>query len=115
MTAVFETLLLKLVTVLELTQQSETTALPQMKQNLLQSTNDFKDSLKQAKEVANNLPGGELSVQEQDEIIEMLEKLKERKRQQLEAFAGRASSMAGASNTFKSDKMEVDSTASTPS
>ena len=42
-------------------------------------TKEFKDSLKEANEYATTLPGGELSVEEQDEIIEMLERLKERK------------------------------------
>ena len=43
-------------------------------------TKDFKDSLREANEYAHTLPGGELSVEEQDEVIEMLEMLKERKR-----------------------------------
>ncbi len=43
-------------------------------------TKDFKDALKEANEYANSLPGGDHSVQEQDDVIEMLEKLKERKR-----------------------------------
>lgn len=36
--------------------------------------------MKEANEYANSLPGGDHSVEEQDEVIEMLEKLKERKR-----------------------------------
>lgn len=36
--------------------------------------------MKEANEFATTLPGGELSVEEQDEVIGMLENLKERKR-----------------------------------
>lgn len=43
-------------------------------------TNDLRDSLKEAKEAASSLPGGELSVEEQDEVIAMLERLKARKK-----------------------------------
>jgi hypothetical protein len=36
--------------------------------------------MKKAKDIALNLPGGELLTREQDEVIDMLEKLKDRKR-----------------------------------
>ncbi len=36
--------------------------------------------MKEANDHATTLPGGELSVQEQEEVVDMLEKLKERKR-----------------------------------
>lgn len=42
--------------------------------------NEFNRDLLNAKENALALPGGELLVEEQDEIIEMLEELKERKK-----------------------------------
>jgi hypothetical protein len=47
---------------------------------LSNQTNDFKNALSRAKELAASLPGGELRIGEQDEIIEMLETLKNRKR-----------------------------------
>lgn len=98
MTAIYESLLLKLVTVLELTQQSESTPTTQTRQALVQAvrvpsattaepkltinaaqTTDFRESLKQAKELASTLPGGELSVDEQEDVIEMLFRLRDRK------------------------------------
>jgi len=45
----------------------------------LLQTNDFKTAINQAKELAINLPGGELVIEEQDEVIEMLLKLRDRK------------------------------------
>ncbi|PCH33229.1 hypothetical protein WOLCODRAFT_147330 [Wolfiporia cocos MD-104 SS10] len=109
MSSVFESLLPKLLVILELTQQSENAATPQTKQAIVQATNDFRETLRQAKEVASTLPGGELSVEEQDEVIEMLEKLKERKRQQLLEFSANVHSISTAGVL-----MDVDSTASTP-
>lgn len=43
-------------------------------------TNNFKSALAQAKEFAINLPGGELCIKEQDDVIYMLETLRDRKR-----------------------------------
>ena len=43
-------------------------------------TIDFKNSLKQAKELAEALPGGDCLIEDQDQIISMLQMLKERKR-----------------------------------
>lgn len=40
-------------------------------------TNDFKNALQRAKDLANGLPGGELVVEEQEEIIAMLERIRE--------------------------------------
>jgi hypothetical protein len=51
---------------------------------LCPQTNDFKNALNQAKEIAMALPGGELSIEEQDEIISMLENLRDQKRLHLE-------------------------------
>ncbi|CAA7267734.1 unnamed protein product [Cyclocybe aegerita] len=109
--SLYEELLPKLVAILELTQQPEGTANPQAKQKLLQATNAFKNAIAQAKDFAVNLPGGELTIAEQDAVIKMLETLKERKRAQLAEFASRnvmSSSMAD------DIKMEIDSMASTP-
>lgn len=43
-------------------------------------TTDFKDALNRAKEIANSLPGGELLIEEQEEVIAMLERLRDKKR-----------------------------------
>ncbi|TFY80964.1 hypothetical protein EWM64_g3051 [Hericium alpestre] len=108
----FESLLPKLLTILELTQTTEgTVSTPQSKQELLQATNEFKESLIRAKELANALSGGELVIAEQDEIIAMLERLKEKKGEQLASFSKQELSTTPASQSFK---MEIDSTASTP-
>lgn len=39
-------------------------------------TNDLKDTVTQAKSLINALPGGELGLDEQDEVIDMLQRLK---------------------------------------
>ncbi|KAH9920291.1 uncharacterized protein B0H18DRAFT_1122021 [Fomitopsis serialis] len=112
MSDVYESLLPKLVAILEATQQAAVGAPTQQgKQALVHATNDFKDTLKQAKELASTLPGGELSVEEQDEVIAMLERLKERKQQQLAKFSADVDAI---STTTTQLRMEVDSTASTP-
>ncbi|KAG5643821.1 hypothetical protein DXG03_009598 [Asterophora parasitica] len=111
-TSLYESLLLKIVTILELTQKSEGTVTPQAKQALLQATNDFKNSINQAKELAAGLPGGEMLVQDQDEVIEMLEKLRDAKRAQLAQFA--AKSLASGNQSALDNRMEIDSMASTP-
>ena len=95
----------------------------------LDQTKEFKDTLKEAHDYATTLPGGELSVEEQEEVIQMLEQLKERKkcvfhfltrspthaggtyRRQLAEFAEK---VGGISSSQANLKMEVDSTASTP-
>jgi hypothetical protein len=98
--SLYASLLLKLAAVLEITQNAEGILTPAAKQALLQAvrssalhellskidpfltftqTNDFKSSMARAKEIALALPGGELGIEEQDQIIEMLEKLRDRK------------------------------------
>ncbi|KAK7053822.1 mediator of RNA polymerase II transcription subunit 9 [Favolaschia claudopus] len=110
--ALFESLLLKLVAVLELTQRPEGIVTPQAKQAVLQATNDFKSTLNQAKDISTRLPGGELLIEDQIEVIEMLTELRDRKRQQLAEFASRA--VAASSASAVEHRMEVDSMASTP-
>ena len=44
-------------------------------------TNEFKEILTKAKLLAANLPGGDMSLSDQDEVIQMLEKLRDYKRQ----------------------------------
>ncbi|KAH9850646.1 hypothetical protein C2E23DRAFT_734593 [Lenzites betulinus] len=112
MTAIYESLLLKLSNVAELAVQDQGTLSPQAKQALVRSTREFKDTMKEAQNYAHTLPGGELSVEEQDEVIRMLENLKERKRRQLADFAEKVGNISSAS--VNDLKMEVDSTASTP-
>lgn len=99
MASFFESLTLKLANVLKLAAQDQGSLTPQAKQALVRSvskislvhvhrtlrtlaiqTKDFKDALKEANDHATSLPGGDHSMEEQDEVIEMLEKLKERKR-----------------------------------
>jgi len=83
--------------------------------------------MKQAKDVAINLPGGELLIKEQDQVIDMLEKFKDHKRlirnfsqdhnpshhsiprEQLSQFA-----KGTIPTVTESLKMEIDSMASTP-
>ncbi|KAJ7130779.1 hypothetical protein C8R43DRAFT_1024976 [Mycena crocata] len=109
--ALFESLLVKLAAVLELTQKPEGTVTPQAKQAVLQATNEFKNALAQAKDLSTNLPGGELLIADQVEVIEMLTELRDRKRQQLAEFSARVLAAASASAEHR---MEIDSMASTP-
>ncbi|KAH9836621.1 uncharacterized protein C8Q71DRAFT_857842 [Rhodofomes roseus] len=112
MSTVYESLLPKLVAILEVTQQAaDSPPTQQVKQALVHVTNDFKETLRQAKDMASTLPGGELSVEEQGEVIAMLEKLKERKQQQLAKFSADVDAITKATTQMR---MEVDSTASTP-
>jgi len=80
---VFRSLLPALVRVLESSQRQDG---PVSKQALLSTTNEFKDTLATAKSTASNLPGGSMSTLDQDEIIEMLENLRDYKRDQLRVF-----------------------------
>ncbi|EIW86209.1 hypothetical protein CONPUDRAFT_45075 [Coniophora puteana RWD-64-598 SS2] len=112
--SLFESLYEKLSVVLQLTQSSEGVTTPQARQALLQATNDFKNALSQAKDYASSLPGGELSVMDQDEVIEMLTKLKEHKREQLAQFSSRALGSDQPTDSTEGGTMDIDSTASTP-
>lgn len=80
------------------------------KQRLLQATNDFKNALAEAREFAANIPGGAFTVEEQDEVLQMLETLRERKRARLAQFSSRNL----ASHSSLDHRMEIDSMASTP-
>ncbi|KAF7784836.1 hypothetical protein Agabi119p4_1001 [Agaricus bisporus var. burnettii] len=110
--ALYQNLLPKLVAVLQLTHQPEGTTTPAAKQALLQATNEFKNALAQAKDLVTNLPGGELLINDQDEVIGMLETLRDRKRTQLERFSKQPLQASTAESA--SEKMEIDSMASTP-
>ncbi|KAI6043777.1 hypothetical protein EDC04DRAFT_2890462 [Pisolithus marmoratus] len=107
-----EQIIPKLIAVLEHTQMSGSNPTPQTTQGLLQATNEYKNTLLQAKKYAATLPGGELNVADQEELIAMLERLRDHKKQQLADFSERVSSML---RTARSDRVEIDSTASTPS
>ncbi|KIM50973.1 hypothetical protein SCLCIDRAFT_1224966 [Scleroderma citrinum Foug A] len=110
--SLFEQIIPRLLAVLDHTQRSDSTATPQAKQALLQATNDYKNTLSQAKEYAAHLPGGELNADEQKALIDMLERLREHKKQQLSIFSERVSSVLSSSG--QSEMVEIDSTASTP-
>ncbi|KAF4591282.1 hypothetical protein EYR40_009885 [Pleurotus pulmonarius] len=112
-TSVFESLLPKLAVVLELTQNLEGSMTPQARNALLQATNDFKNTLNHAKELAKSLPGGELMTKDQDEVIQMLEQIRDQKRRQLLEFSTTVLETSHVSNA--ETQMEVDSMASTPS
>ncbi|KAF8737366.1 hypothetical protein AX14_012961 [Amanita brunnescens Koide BX004] len=111
-THLYQSLILKLVAVLELTQSPNGVVTPQAKQALLQATNDYKNAMSQARELASNLPGGELVIEEQEQVIQMLEQLRDRKKNILARFSQRA--LESAAKPTESVKMEIDSTASTP-
>ncbi|KIJ21279.1 hypothetical protein PAXINDRAFT_31403, partial [Paxillus involutus ATCC 200175] len=108
----FAAIIPKLISVLEHTQRLGGAVTPQAKQTLLQATNDFKSALAQAKDYASALPGGELNFRDQDELIAMLEKLRDHRRQELVLFAQRVASIPNTSAQVS--EMEIDSTASTP-
>lgn len=110
-THLYESLLPKLAHILELTRRLEGITTPEAKQALLHATNDFKNTLSQARDVAANLPGGELTLSEQDEVIRMLEAMRDQKRALLSQFASRSIT---AVVPISQVDMEVDSTASTP-
>ncbi|KAI0005327.1 hypothetical protein BJV74DRAFT_880606 [Russula compacta] len=123
----FQSLLPKLLTILQVTQRPEGTSNARNKQDLLQAVQAFREALNHARSLATALPGGELLVEEQDEIIAMLERLREKKRSQLREFSDKvidtkavgycvppqytgAAGAAAGSNA----QIEVDSNASTP-
>ena len=105
----FESLLPKLLTILQVTQRPEGTSNVRNKQDLLQAVSGttssssiaykrsgvrhciiyiyiytqiqaFREALNRARSLAHALPGGELLIEEQDEVIAMLERLREKKR-----------------------------------
>jgi len=82
--APYSSLLLTLVSVLETSQTQDGLV---SKQALLNSTNELKETLANAKKAATNLPGGDMSLADQDEVIKMLEQLRDYKTSQLKDFA----------------------------
>ncbi|KAK0232777.1 hypothetical protein IW262DRAFT_1259148 [Armillaria fumosa] len=102
--SLYQTLITKLVVVLDLVQQSEGITTPQAKQALLHATNDFRNAVVDARRRALDLPGGEMMVGEQDEVIAMLTLLRDGKRRQLRQFSA----------FVMPDDMDLDSAASTP-
>ncbi|KAF8341731.1 hypothetical protein F5887DRAFT_887879 [Amanita rubescens] len=111
-TDLYQNLILKLVIVLELTQKPDGVVTPHAKQALLQATNDYKNAMLQARELASNLPGGELVIEEQEQIVQMLEQLRDRKKNLLARFSQQP--LISVVKPTASIKMEIDSTASTP-
>ncbi|TFK71734.1 hypothetical protein BDN72DRAFT_856031 [Pluteus cervinus] len=110
-TALYEGLLKKLVDIIDLVHKGEGATTPQAKQALRNATNELRASFTQAKDIAINLPGGEMLVEEQDDVLEMLTKLRNQKREQLIQFMNR--SILSSSANVES-KMDIDSMASTP-
>jgi hypothetical protein len=94
----FESLLPKLLAILQVTQRPEGTSNVRNKQDLLQAVSRariapsvkhtrtrtqiqaFREALNHARSLASALPGGELHIEEQDEVIAMLVRLREKKR-----------------------------------
>ncbi|KAH9043894.1 hypothetical protein EDB85DRAFT_2138575 [Lactarius pseudohatsudake] len=119
----FESLLPKLLTILQVTQRPEGTTNVRNKQDLLQAIQAFREAMSHARDVAGALPGGELLIEEQDEIIAMLERLRAKKRYDLNETAGVANSDKVIDTkghdvpqygVGQDPQMEVDSNASTP-
>ncbi|KAF9441169.1 hypothetical protein P691DRAFT_684790, partial [Macrolepiota fuliginosa MF-IS2] len=73
---------------------------------------DFRNALAQAKDLVTNLPKGELLIEDQDEVIHMLETLRDRKRAQLERFSRQP--LQSSALSASEQKVEIDSMASTP-
>ncbi|KAH9060712.1 hypothetical protein EDB87DRAFT_1683175 [Lactarius vividus] len=114
----FESLLPKLLTILQVTQRPEGTINVRNKQDLLQAIQAFREAMNHARDVAGALPGGELLIEEQDEIIAMLERLRAKKRLQLQDFSDKVIDTKGHDvpqyGVGQNPQMEVDSNASTP-
>ncbi|KAH9028849.1 hypothetical protein EDB83DRAFT_1802680 [Lactarius deliciosus] len=114
----FESLLPKLLTILQVTQRPEGTTNVRNKQDLLQAIQAFREAMSHARDVAGALPGGELLIEEQDEIIAMLERLRAKKRLQLQDFSDKVIDTKGHDipqyGVGQNPQMEVDSNASTP-
>ncbi|PAV22215.1 hypothetical protein PNOK_0217200 [Pyrrhoderma noxium] len=114
---VFESLLDKLAHTLEVAQKLDMEQNIETRQQLFQATTDFKNSLAKAKEIANTLPGGEMLVSEQNDVIAMLETLRDMKRSQLSQFSSQSLSVSNTGTGISADeqmKIEIDSTASSP-
>ncbi|KAI0781837.1 hypothetical protein C8Q75DRAFT_812165 [Abortiporus biennis] len=85
---------------------------PQLKHVLVKEINDFKEDMNQAKNAANTLPGGDLTMDDQDDVIRMLEQLRNQRRDILVNAIGEMKSSSEEQTDIKD--MEIDSTASTP-
>ncbi|KAI0307425.1 hypothetical protein B0F90DRAFT_1621223 [Multifurca ochricompacta] len=76
----FEALLPKLLNILKVTERPEGTSNARNKQDLLTGIQTFREALNQARDLANGLPGGESLIEEQEEMIVILERLKAKKK-----------------------------------
>lgn len=114
----FESLLPRLLTILQVTQRPEGTTNARNKQDLLQAIQAFREAMNHARDVAGALPGGELLIEEQNEVIAMLERLRAKKRLQLQDFSDKVIDTKGYNvpqySAGQNPQMEVDSNASTP-
>ncbi|CAL1696743.1 unnamed protein product [Somion occarium] len=109
-TALYEGLLPKLTAIIALLCESDISSSPQNRQALIKVISEFKDGIAQAKNAATNLAGGQLTIEEQDGIIEMLETMKNTQHALLQASL---QDITSSPSTGPGD-MQVDSTASTP-
>ncbi|KAH9994473.1 hypothetical protein BJV77DRAFT_943694 [Russula vinacea] len=115
--SVFESLLPKLLSILQVTQRPEGTSNVRNKQDLLQAIQAFREALNNARSTASALPGGEMLIEEQEEIIAMLERLREKKRYVVQVLPMKIFSFGWLEKkrtSSRADRMEVDSNASTP-
>jgi len=101
----FEILLPRLITILELVQQSNASQIGQHRLLISQATNDLKEHLRKAKEIVDGLPGGDMLIEDQDEVIAMLEKMRDQKRAQLEYFSQLVNSNT---STPDRERMEIE-------
>ncbi|KZV92125.1 hypothetical protein EXIGLDRAFT_836699 [Exidia glandulosa HHB12029] len=86
-TAAFDQILPAIIETLELAQQPDVVQNQERRQALVQSTNQLKEKLAKAKDIARALPGGELGIPEQDALILLLERIRDHKRHLLATFA----------------------------
>ncbi|GJJ09552.1 hypothetical protein Clacol_003775 [Clathrus columnatus] len=73
----YKNLLPALADVIDTSQKQDDVA---SKQDLLAATNKFRDLLVTLKRTALNLPGGDMSLVDQDQVIKVLEQLRDYKR-----------------------------------
>ncbi|KAI0078503.1 hypothetical protein K474DRAFT_904153 [Panus rudis PR-1116 ss-1] len=83
-----------------------------IRQTLIATINEYKESLSQARRLASDLPGGDITVEEQEDVIKLLEGLISERRSALNT---RLQSLA-CPQERKADSpgFNIDSTASTP-
>ncbi|KAH7104754.1 hypothetical protein BKA62DRAFT_693293 [Auriculariales sp. MPI-PUGE-AT-0066] len=76
-TDAFEKLLPTIVDTVELTQRHAGENSLQHRQAVVQLANQLKERFSEAKKIAQSLPGGDLSIEQQDALIELLERFRD--------------------------------------